>query len=258
MYLFGLPSIATTVIFSTRSPWAKGASTSPNAATIVNVVVACSTLGPDERLTLTLAVALAVLPVSAGLITEVIPPEAGVTVSLTVLPTGTPVVVKTTVTGFGVLAGRVISALPVGAAGAATPATNTELGAPVVNGGVVAAVRVKDSLSSRMRPSPPPPPFVEHPAPLVPPYARIVPFPAIVVATMRIPPPLPPPPGSPQPAPADEPLLPPVAKIDPVMFTVPDDAIRIAPPPPPPPEPPKLLAPDPTPPPDPPLKGSNK
>ena len=104
MYLFGLPSIATKVIFSTRSPWAKGARTSPSAATMVKVVVACNTLGPDERFTLTLAVALAVLPVSAGLITEVIPPEAGVTVSLTVLPTGTPVVVKTTVTGFGVVA----------------------------------------------------------------------------------------------------------------------------------------------------------
>ncbi len=48
---------------------------------------------------------------------------AGFTVNLTVLPTGTPVVAKATVTGLVVVVGSVMSAFPVGTTGAVTSAT---------------------------------------------------------------------------------------------------------------------------------------
>src|SRR5581483_5271437 len=161
------PSVALSVIFSTRSFPAKFFSRSPSAATIVNVVCACSTLGPTGRLTDTLAVALVVVPLSAGLIAEDTGPSCGITLSSTVLPTGTLDVVKTTVTGFVVVAGSVTSATPVGAAGAGTPATllmvsvgnpatNTLPGRSDVAMGLEAAVRVMVSASSRTRPGAPP------------------------------------------------------------------------------------------------------
>src|SRR6266852_3102739 len=253
----GPPSVATSVTFSTRSFPAKLRSRSPSAATVVKVVCAESTLGPTGKVIWTLAVALTVLPVSAGLMTELLLPKAGVSVSCTVLPTGTPVVVNTTVTGLGVLDAKVISALPVGLAGAlipatleivsvGVPATNTGPGAVPAAGALAAGLvtafvgRVNDSDSNRMRPTDPVPEKLE-----LPPTALIVPPPAIVVARMRIAPPLPPPPGAPAPLPLTVP----------VTFTVPEEAISSAPPPPPPPEPANVAPPAPPPPPDPPMSG---
>src|SRR5205814_1310000 len=97
-------------------------------------------------------------------------------------------------------------ALPVGAAGALTPATlairsvgkpatNTVVGA--VTGGVtglLAAVRVKVSASRRIRPVPPAPPFWQPSTPLpvaTGPTAVSAPLPVTVVAIKRIAPPLP-------------------------------------------------------------------
>jgi len=133
----GAPNTAASAIFSTRSPCAKVDIASPSAATMVYVVTADITLGPEGRLTLTLAVALAVLPVNAGLVAITASPYDGVTVSLMMLPGGTPVVLKTTVTGLGVVAGKVMSALPVGLAGALTPATLliVRVGAEAMNSG---------------------------------------------------------------------------------------------------------------------------
>src|SRR3954468_19004474 len=89
--------------------------------------------------------------------------------------------------------------------------------------------------------------------------ALIDPVPAIVLARIRIAPPLPP-------APADahvddaKPLSPPSALRVPLMVTVPLAAMRIAPPPPPPPPPaqfePELRVDAPPPPPPPPMSGS--
>src|SRR5262245_59581621 len=125
-----------------------------------------SVLGPVGRVTLTLAVALAVEPVSAGLKTTVFAPVAGRTLSCTMLPTGTPLVVNTTVTGLTVVLGSVMSALPLGLAGAATPPTLliASVGVPAMNNGwgaenekpgLVPAVRVNVSDSRRMRPAAP-------------------------------------------------------------------------------------------------------
>ena len=89
--------------------------------------------------------------------------------SETVFPVGTPVVANSTVTGFGVVDGSVMSALPVGLTGAAVPATlvmrsvgkpatKALEGAPKECTGLLAAVRVKVSASRRMRPTAPEPP----------------------------------------------------------------------------------------------------
>ncbi len=79
-------------------------------------------LTPLGRLTLTLAVALSWVPVNAPLIAVTAVPLAGLTLKVMTLSSGTPVVAKVTATGFVVSAGNVISALPVGATGAVTPA----------------------------------------------------------------------------------------------------------------------------------------
>src|SRR6266581_3402069 len=115
------------------------------------------------------------------------------------LPTGTPTVVNTTVTGFGVAEGSVMSALPLGLAGALTPATleivsvgvpATKTGPGGVPGsgwawiGLEATVRLVVSYSRRIRPTEPllPLPFPTAPVPVTPPTAESVPFPLIAVA----------------------------------------------------------------------------
>jgi hypothetical protein len=69
------------------------------------------------------AVEASVVPVRAVLVTEVIDPVVGVTVTVIAVPIGMPLAARVTVTGFEIDEGRVISADPVGFAGAATPAT---------------------------------------------------------------------------------------------------------------------------------------
>src|SRR5258706_16377123 len=111
-----------------------------------------------------------------------------------------------------------------------------------------------------MPPGAPPPPPMHPPTDPVPPAAWRNPLPRTAFATIRIVPPLPPPP---QPGNVDSdtttfrPVLPPLARILPVVRNpiAPLEAIRIAPPPPPPPSPRIVMAPPPPPPPEPPVKG---
>src|SRR5436189_144416 len=89
------------------------------------------------------------------------------------------------------------------------------------------------------------------------PTAFNVPLPAIVVASKRIAPPLPPPPVAPEPVPDEIPEALPFADMDPATLSVPEVAMRIAPPPPPPPDPPNPDDPPPPPPPEPPIIGKS-
>src|SRR4029453_8694140 len=91
--------------------------------------------------------------------------------------------------------------------------------------------------------------------PPVPGFTRIVPVPAIVVATRRAAPPLPPDPGF-QPK-AEAPAPPPLALIVPLKVIVVDKATPPAPPPPPPPPPVTSFGAEPPPPPEPPISGSS-
>ena len=122
------------------------------------------------------------------------------TVKRIVLPSGTLLLVKSTVTGLVVVVGNVTSALPVGFAGTAVPATvamriegafgmNSGPGVSRVSAVVLVAVRVMSD----------PPfgygPWLHHQAAEIEgqtactPTAESVPFPAIAVATKRITPP---------------------------------------------------------------------
>src|ERR1700675_4945990 len=114
--------------------------------------------------TATLVAAAVVSPLRAALTTGTVIPCAGTSLSVTVFPTGTPVVANSTVTGFGASAGRATSTSLVGTSGTAVPATFVirSVGKPATktgpgtdektNAGFVPALRPKISDSRRMRP----------------------------------------------------------------------------------------------------------
>ena len=84
---------------------------------------------------LAVAVADVVVPVKALLTTETGFPVAGIMVTFTVLPTGTPLLSMFINTGLVAVTGSTMSALPVGIAGAVTAATEVILtpGKPATN-----------------------------------------------------------------------------------------------------------------------------
>src|SRR6267142_2683704 len=88
-------------------------------------------------LTLAVAVALVALPERGELVAVIGAANVGVAVRVIVEPTGTPEVSNATVMGFAVAAGSVTSMLPVGDAGAETPATEVifRFGCPARNTG---------------------------------------------------------------------------------------------------------------------------
>src|SRR5580704_7218931 len=94
------------------------------------------TLTPAGRVTLAWAVDEAVVPASTVLLTDVLAPVVGITVTTAAVPTGMFAAVRFTVTGLAWPAGRTMSGAsvkePFGRAGAFTPATEaiTRLGPP--------------------------------------------------------------------------------------------------------------------------------
>lgn len=136
----------------------------------MKVAEARITLGPVGRVIVAEAVELLSVPLKAVLRVETFAPEVGVTVTVTVVPTGILVALISMITGWAVVEGSVTSPEPMGFAGTATPATEvmaragspgtkTEPGMLVVKAGVVDAVLWKVSASSLMRPFPPFPPL---------------------------------------------------------------------------------------------------
>src|SRR5690606_14930957 len=204
-------------------------------------------------------------------------PWRGTTRRVTTLPGGTLVVSNPMTFGpSAAAAGSATSLTPVGFCETGWPATEatrsagapemkTEPGVSRTNAGCEVPWTARAAASIRIRPGEPPdaldPPLCPQDwrrlllALMHPPLAYRRPLPSTRVAIRRIAPPEPPAPWPPAPAPASPPPSPPFASMVPVTESVPEAAIRIAPPPPPPPDPAWLEPPRPPPPPDPPISG---
>src|SRR2546426_12258161 len=218
------PRLADTRTRSTSSPSAY-TGPPPLDAVSVKLAEALITLGSFVGIvTLAEAVEEARFPLRVALV-ELLLPTCPFAVTVTVVPTGMLAPAMVTATGLVVPAGSVMSGEandPLGAAGAATPATCviasvgglvrvTVVGCVITDGctplKLTAAVFV--NASTRTRPKPPTP---SQPVPPAAPRASIAPLPVIVVATSRTAPPLPPPPPSGPPFGA--PPAPPFARIE--------------------------------------------